>query len=53
MFVKIKLQILVCVIDAQLFKTVLREILETEDIEDRNGSCLFRALVNDMIDTCD
>lgn len=52
-FIKIKLQVLVCVIDAQLFEAVLREILETEDIEDRNSSCLLRALVNDMVDTCD
>lgn len=52
-FIKIKLQILVCIIDAQLFEAILREIFETEDVENRNSSCLLRALVNDMVDTCD
>lgn len=51
MLVEVKLQILVRIIDAQLFKTVFCEIFEAEDVQDRNGSCLFGALINNMIDT--
>lgn len=51
--VKIELQVLVRVVDAQLLETVLRESFEAEDVEDRNGSRLLCALVDDMVDACD
>lgn len=51
--VEIELQVLVRVVDTQLLETVLCEIFKAEDVEDRNGGCLLRALVDDMVDTRD
>lgn len=53
MLVEIELEVLVRVIDAQLLEAVLREILEPEYIEYRDGSRLFRSFVDDVIDTSD
>lgn len=53
MLVEIELEVLVRVIDAQLLEAVLREILEPEYIEYRDGDRLFRSFVDDVIDTSD
>lgn len=53
MLIEIELEVLVRVIDAQLLEAVLREILEPEYIEYRDGGRLFRSFVDDVIDTSD
>lgn len=53
MLVEIELQILVRVVNAQLFQAVLREILEAEYIEDRDSRRLFCAFVDYVVDTSD
>ena len=51
--VEVELKVLVGVIDAQLLEAVLREVLEAEYIEYRDGGRLFRPFVDDVIDTSD
>lgn len=51
--VEVELQVLVRVVDTQLLETVLRESFEAEDVEDRNGGRLLRALVDDVVDARD
>ena len=50
-FVKVKVQIFVCIVDAKLLETIFDEIFEAKNIENRNGSRLFRALVDYVIDS--
>lgn len=53
MLVEIEVQILVCVIDAQLLKAVLGKIFKSKYVEDTNGRGLLSSLVNDVINSSD
>ena len=47
------MQVFVRVINAELLKTVLCKIFETEDIENRDRGRLFSALVDYVVDAGD
>lgn len=50
-FVEVKMQIFISVINAKLFEAIFGEILETKNVKNWNRRCLFRAFVNNVINS--
>lgn len=51
MFVEVKVQIFIRIIDAQLFEAVFSKVLKPKDVQDGDRGGLFGSLVNNVVNT--